>query len=75
MKISYITDENGARSAVVIPIKEWDSIEKQLQKPKASLRKRKPKLVREMEQAIGEMALIKTGKKKAKSIEQLLNEL
>ncbi|MDB5283985.1 MAG: hypothetical protein JWO06_3060 [Bacteroidota bacterium] len=75
MKVSYIINEKGARSAVVIPIKEWDNIERQLQKPKTKLRKRKSPLVREMEQAIEEVTLIKTGKKKPKSIEQLLHEL
>jgi hypothetical protein len=75
MKVSYIINEKGARSAVVIPIKEWDSIEKKLQKPKVKLRKPKSRVVREMEQAIEEVKLIKAGKKKAKSIEQLLNEL
>jgi hypothetical protein len=75
MKISYITDKNGARNAVVIPIKEWTVIEKQLRKPKTRLRKRKIRLEREMEQAIEEVKLIKAGKKKPKSIEQLLHEL
>jgi hypothetical protein len=75
MKVSYITDERGARSAVVIPIKEWDNIEKQLQRPKKKLHSRKPRLIREMEQAIEEVKQIKAGTKKARSIEQLLHEL
>lgn len=75
MKVNYITDAKGARSAVVIPIKEWTTIEKQLQKPRAKLRSAKPRLLREMEQAIEEVKLIKAGKKKARSIEQLLSEL
>jgi len=75
MKVSYITDAKGARSAAVIPIKEWTTIEKQLQKPKAKLRTAKPRLLREMEQAIEEVKLIKAGKNKARTIEQLLREL
>lgn len=59
----------------MIPIKEWTTIEKQLQKPRAKLRSAKPRLLREMEQAIEEVKLIKAGKKKARSIEQLLSEL
>jgi|GEM_PF-3015952 hypothetical protein len=45
------------------------------QKPKVKFHKSKPRLVSEMEQAIKEVKQIKAGKKKAKSIEQLLDEL
>ncbi len=66
MNIQYIADKNGQKSAVVIPIRYWEIIEKKFEKQN---------LLNDLKEAFEEVKLIREGKIKPKSLKQLLNEL
>jgi PHD/YefM family antitoxin component YafN of YafNO toxin-antitoxin module len=73
MNLQYITDTNGHKSAVQLPLKEWEQIQKDLGELE---RLRNKKLfMTELAEAVEEMKLIKEGKKKARNAEDFLNEL
>lgn len=73
MNLQYITDTNGHKSAVQLPIKDWEQIQKDLDELE---RLRNKKLfMTELAEAVEEMKLIKEGKKQARNAEDFLNEL
>ena len=73
MNLQYITDTKGHKSAVQLPLKDWEQIQKDLGELK---RLRNKKLfMTELAEAIEEMKLIKEGKKHARNAEDFLNEL
>lgn len=73
MNLQYITDTNGHKSAVQLPMKEWEQILKDLDELE---RLRNKKLfMTELAEAVEEMKLIKEGKKQARNAEDFLNEL
>lgn len=73
MNLRYITDTKGHRSAVQLPMKEWEQIQKDLDELER-LRNKKIFLT-ELAEAVEEMKLIKEGKKQARNAEDFLNEL
>jgi len=73
MELQYITDVKGRKSAVQLPLKEWEQIQKDLEELQR-LRNKKLFLA-ELTEAVEEMKQIKTGKIKARNAEDFLNEL
>jgi len=73
MELQYITDRKGHKSAVQLPMKDWEQIEKDLIELKR-LRNKKQFLT-ELAEAVEEMKLVKEGKIQARNAEDLLNEL
>ena len=73
MYLQYITDTKGHKSAVQLPLEDWEQIQKDLDELK---RIRNKKLfLTELAEAVEEMKLIKEGKKQARNAEDFLNEL
>jgi PHD/YefM family antitoxin component YafN of YafNO toxin-antitoxin module len=73
MNLQYITDAKGHKSAVQLPLKDWEQIQKDLSELE---RLRNKKLfMTELAEAVEEMKLIKEGKKQARNAEDFLNEL
>jgi len=73
MNLQYITDTKGHKSAVQLPLKDWEQIQKDLDELE---RLRNKKLfMTELAEAVEEMKLVKEGKKQARSAEDFLNEL
>lgn len=73
MNLQYITDTKGHKSAVQLPLKDWEQIQKDLGELE---RLRNKKLfMTELAEAVEEMKLIKEGKKQARNAEDFLNEL
>ena len=71
--MQYITDTKGHKSAVQLPMKEWEQIQKDLGELE---RLRNKKLfMTELAEAVEEMKLIKEGKTQARNAEDFLNEL
>ena len=73
MNLQYITDTKGHKSAVQLPLKDWEQIQKDLEELER-LRNKKL-LMTELAEAVEEMKLIKEGKKQARNAEDFLNEL
>jgi PHD/YefM family antitoxin component YafN of YafNO toxin-antitoxin module len=73
MDLQYITDTKGHKSAVQLPLKDWEQIQKDLNELER-LRNKKLFLT-ELAEAVEEMKLIKDGKKQARNAEDFLNEL
>jgi hypothetical protein len=72
MNLQYITDTKGHKSAIQLPMKEWEQIQKDLGELE---RLRNKKLfMTELAEAVEEMKQIKEGKKQARNAEDFLNE-
>ncbi len=73
MNLQYITDRQGHKSGVQLPMKDWEKIQKDLEELK---RLRNKKLFfSELAEAVEEMKQIKEGKVQARNAEDFLNEL
>jgi PHD/YefM family antitoxin component YafN of YafNO toxin-antitoxin module len=73
MNLQFIIDKKGHKSAVQLPMKEWEQIQKDLNELE---RLRNKKLfMTELAEAVEEMKLIKEGKKQARNAEDFINEL
>lgn len=68
--IKYVSDADGKKTAVLIPIKEWEEMESELR----SL-KQEEILRNSLTNAMNEVELIQKGELPKKSIEDLLDEL
>ena len=67
MNLQYITDTRGHKSAVQLPMKEWEQIQKDLLELE---RLRNKKLfMTELAEVVEEMKQIKEGKKQARNAE------
>ena len=73
MELQYITDRKGHKSAIQMPIKDWEQIKKDLDELER-LRNKKLFLA-ELTEAVDEMKQIKEGKIQARNAEDLFNEL
>jgi hypothetical protein len=73
MNLHYITDIKGHKSAVQLPMKDWEQIQKDLEEL-GRLRNKKL-FMTELAEAVEEMKQIKDGKKQARNAEDFLNEL
>jgi hypothetical protein len=77
MSLQIIQDGNGKATGVFIPIKEWNKLKKQ-HKILESLEEKEPgkdQLLSELKQAFHELKLVNEGKLKARSAQELLDEL
>ncbi|MHC1778054.1 MAG: hypothetical protein AB9834_21815 [Lentimicrobium sp.] len=73
MNIYYITDTKGHKSAVQLPLKDWEQIQKDLSELER-LRNKKLFLT-ELTEAVEEMRQIREGKKQTRNAEDFLDEL
>ncbi len=73
MKLQYVTDTKGHKSAVQLPMKDWEQIQKDLDE--LDRLRNKKLFMTELAEAVEEMKLIKEGKKQARNAEDFLNEL
>jgi hypothetical protein len=73
MDLQYITDTKGRKSAVQLPLKDWEQIKKDLDELHR-LRNKKLFLT-ELAEAVEEMKLIKEGEKQARNAEEFVDEL
>lgn len=73
MNVQYITDTRGHKSAVQLPMKDWNQIQKDLGELE-QLRNKKV-FMTELAEAVEELKQIKEGKIQARNAEDLLNEL
>ena len=70
MNLQFVTDQSGKQRAVVIPIKEWEAHEKKFDRLQKKLQ-----ILAGLSTAAKEIRDIESGKKKAKTLDDLLNEL
>jgi hypothetical protein len=73
LHLQYITDQKGKKNAVLLPISEWDIIQKDLEAYK--ILKDKKSFFEGLINAFNEVKLITEGKKIPNSFDDLLNEL
>lgn len=66
MQVQYVTNEKGKKTAVQIPLKQWDEIQQRI---------KKLELFEELKEAFKEMAHHREGKLKTLSTKQLLSQL
>jgi hypothetical protein len=71
--LQYITDQKGNKNAVLLPINDWEKIQKDLE-DYVKLKDKKA-FFEGLASAFYEVKLIKEGKKKPNSFNDLLNEL
>ena len=73
MNLQYITDTRGHKSAVQLPMEDWNQIQKDLVELE-QLRNKKV-FMTELAEAVEELRQITEGKIQARNAEDLLNEL
>ena len=73
MELQYIIDKKGHKSAVQLPINDWQQIQKELKELK-KLRDKKS-LLADLKESVAEVVLAKQGKIKLQSAKDFLNEL
>jgi len=69
-KIQYLQNEKGKRTAVQIPIKEWEAIQK-----KPCHDKEYNELKKSLTQAFKEVKLMQEGKLPERTLQEVLDEL
>ncbi|MVM39811.1 hypothetical protein GO730_23030 [Spirosoma sp. HMF3257] len=80
MNVHYISNRKGKRTAVVLPIKEWNKIKAQLALPdedrdEDGLPLTKAALLADIKEALEEVKLYKQGKVQLQTLDDFLNEL
>jgi hypothetical protein len=73
MEIKYITDEKGKKNAVLLPMRDWEKIQKDLEAYQQL--KNKKRFLLDLNEAIEEMKLVLQGQKEARDAEEFVNEL
>ena len=73
MNLQYITDTQGHKSAVQLPMEDWNQIRKDLDELERL--RNKQLFLAELAEAVEEMKLVKEGKIQVRNAEDLLNEL
>lgn len=73
LHLQYITDQKGNKSAVLLPLSDWEKIQKDLE----AYEKLKDKRVffEGLTKSLYEVKLVTEGKKKPNSFDDLLHEL
>jgi PHD/YefM family antitoxin component YafN of YafNO toxin-antitoxin module len=67
--IQYVTNAEGKQSAVIVPIGEWEKLQDKYRKLKNKL-----EVLKGLQEAVAEVNDIKKGKKKGKTLEEVLGE-
>ncbi|MFD1466694.1 hypothetical protein ACFQ48_00545 [Hymenobacter caeli] len=81
MSVQFVLDAAGKQTAVLVPIREWERIQKSLQKPAAAKKAAAPgaaakeRFKEEFREAVREMKLMEAGKIPKYPLHQLLAEL
>ncbi len=75
LHINYISNSKGIPNAVIIPINEWNKILNEINIKIEDSEPSNEKILKGIQEAIKEVKLIKSGKKKQKSLNEFLNEL
>ncbi|WP_245565393.1 hypothetical protein [Spirosoma spitsbergense] len=82
MNVQYISNQKGERTAVVVPINEWNKIKERLDLPddgedrdEDGLPLTKAALLADVKEALEEVKLYKQGKIKMQSARDFLKEL
>ncbi|WP_128547998.1 hypothetical protein [Larkinella soli] len=79
MRIQYLTDNQGKKTGVFIPIKDWEALKKQYhlsETPEEEYREpTKEEILQGLKSAMEEVKLHQEGKIKLKSARDFLNEL
>jgi len=73
MNLQYITDRKGKKSAVQLPLNDWEQIQKDLEE--LDRLRNKKLFLTELAEAVEEMKLIMGSEKQARNAEDFLNEL
>ncbi len=73
MNLQYITDKNGKKSAIQLPMQDWEQIQKDLEE--LDRLRNKKYFLTELAEAVEEMKLILESKKQVRNAEDFLNEL
>jgi len=73
INIQYITNTQGKKNAVQLPLKEWEQIQKDLEE--LNRLRNKKLFLTELAEAVEEMKQIQEGEKQARNAEEFLNEL
>ncbi len=73
MTLQYLNNDKGEKTAVLIPWKEWNALEKEHQLLKRNLEK--AELTLRFKKVLKDVQRYKKGKLKTQSFENLLNEL
>jgi hypothetical protein len=73
LNLQYITDRKGKKNAVLLPISDWDKIQKDLEELEHL--KNKKLFFQGLKDSFIEVAQIKKGKKKPNSFDDLINDL
>jgi hypothetical protein len=80
MGLQVLQDSKGKATGVFIPINQWKELKKQYRDLEVlehddELEPTKEQILQGIKQAVKEINLIKAGKKKARNVEDFLNEL
>ncbi|HWV71997.1 MAG TPA: hypothetical protein VN040_09790 [Pseudosphingobacterium sp.] len=73
MKVQYLSNDKGEKTAVLIPMKEWSALEKEHETLRRKLEKAELSL--RFKKVLKDVALYKQGKLKTKPIKDLFDEL
>jgi hypothetical protein len=68
--VQYVNDVNGKAQAVQLPLTEWEKVLNKLKKYEQAL-----KLRSDLEEALDQVALLKTKKGRKQTLNEFLNEL
>lgn len=69
MNVSYVVDDEGKESAVIVPIGQWKEFLEKFSKMKNKL-----KVLTGLEEAVDEVDLIREGKKQSMTLNDFLDE-
>lgn len=65
MNVQFVSNENGKKTAVLVPLKEWEDMQAQL---------KRGKFLDSFTQAVKELKLMRDGKLPEPDIEDLFND-
>lgn len=68
--LQYVSDANGKTQAVQLPLAEWDKVVAKLKKYEQAF-----KLKKDIQEALDEVAVLKTTKGKKQTLKDFLDEL
>ncbi|TFF35935.1 hypothetical protein [Mucilaginibacter psychrotolerans] len=73
MSVQFLTNAKGEKTSVLVPLKEWDALNKQQEELKKRLEEAELKL--RFKQILADAKLFEQGKLKTYPIAELFNEL
>lgn len=73
MNVQYVSNGKGERTSVLVPLKEWDAINKEREELKHKLEE--AKLALRFKKTLSDVKLFKAGKLKTRPVQELLDEL